>query len=495
MIIFTLQNKALSGLSKYFLFCFLVIGSFKCFSQNRNTDSLHALLKKDKEDTAKVQHLNALGWELMYNNPDTAIILGDRALALSEELKWKKGVANSVGSLGVYNYLKGDYLRALDYYLKALTIDEELNDKRGIAKRLGYIGIIYWNQGDYPKALDYYFRALKMDEALGNENGIGNHLGNIGIIYMEQADYPKALYYYFMSLKLAEKLGDKSSIIIILGNIGNVYGEQKDNSKSLEYYFKALKMAEELGDKNSIAAILGNIGNIYAEQKDNLKALDYYFKALKLKEELGDKNEIAVTLGNIGSAYTEEAKSLPSPKLRQKMYASAEKHLSEALKMSKEIGVMDYERQFEELLSKLFVNTNRHQLALEHYKKAMALKDTLFSAEKNKEITRKEMNYDFEKKTAAAKSEQDKKDAVAQIIIYSVSGGFLLVLLLAVFIFKGYRQKQKANEIISAQKLLVEEKQKEILDSIHYAKRIQQSLLPTEKYIGKNLKMMSKNWE
>jgi hypothetical protein len=33
----------------------------------------------------------------------------------------------------------------------------------------------------------------------------------------------------------------------------------------------------------------------------------------------------------------------------------------------------------------------------------------------------------------------------------------------------------------------VEEKQKEILDSIHYAKRIQKALIPSDKYIDKNL--------
>ncbi len=45
---------------------------------------------------------------------------------------------------------------------------------------------------------------------------------------------------------------------------------------------------------------------------------------------------------------------------------------------------------------------------------------------------------------------------------------------------------------IKKQKDLVEEKQKEILDSIHYAKRIQKSLLPTEKYIDKNLDRLKK---
>ncbi len=46
---------------------------------------------------------------------------------------------------------------------------------------------------------------------------------------------------------------------------------------------------------------------------------------------------------------------------------------------------------------------------------------------------------------------------------------------------------------INRQKHLVEEKQQEVLDSIHYAKRIQTALLPPEKYIDKTLKRLIKN--
>ncbi|MBI4648516.1 MAG: SpoIIE family protein phosphatase, partial [Bacteroidia bacterium] len=160
-------------------------------------DSLILLLKTDHEDTSKVNHLNDLGWELMYQNPDTSIILGKRALALSKKLRWEKGIANSYGNFGAYNYLKGDYPKALDYYFKALKLDdvilsetknlsEKQEVKNKIAAVLGNIGLVYSDQGDYPKALDYYFKALKIAEELGNKNGIAGLLGNIGIVYIEE---------------------------------------------------------------------------------------------------------------------------------------------------------------------------------------------------------------------------------------------------------------------------------------------------------------------
>ena len=56
-----------------------------------------------------------------------------------------------------------------------------------------------------------------------------------------------------------------------------------------------------------------------------------------------------------------------------------------------------------------------------------------------------------------------------------------------------YLQKQKANIQLEHQKYIVEEKQKEILDSIHYAKRIQTALITSERYISKTLIKLNRN--
>ena len=431
------------------------------FAQQNKIDSLVTLIKTDKEDTNKVIHLNALGWELKSSNLDTSIIVYYQAVSLatsiqnkatnsSEKRSAQKHIANALNNIGFSVYLKADYPTALENYLNALKIYEHIKDKKGMAKCYSNMGIVYYSQHDFAKALYYYSEALKKAEEIGNKQIQLNNIANIGLLYSDNGNYEKALEFYFKALNMAEQLGNKEVQASNLGNIGLLYSVQAKKIKS------------------------------ETERKELVdKALANYFKALKMAEEIDYKQLQANTLGNIGGAYTDT-----------KQYVLAEKYLLDALKLNKEIAAMNEERQTEELLTELYIQTNRHQFALEHYKRAMVLKDSIFNEEKNKEMTRKEMTYDFEKKEAATKAEQNKKDTVTQIIIYSVSVGFALVLVLAVFIFRGYRQKQKANIIISEQKLLVEEKQKDILDSIHYAKRIQQSLLPTEKYIDKQLRRL-----
>ncbi|HLG33512.1 MAG TPA: tetratricopeptide repeat protein [Bacteroidia bacterium] len=411
-----------------------------CSAQNpqHKIDSLLQVLSTSKEDTGKVNTLNALGMALSNSNPDTSIMLANQALSLSEKAASKKHIADSYHVIALANSVKGNYPSSLENNFKALSLREELADKSGIAKSLGNIGLVYSDQGDYPKALDYYFKALKMDEELGNKNGIAIQLANIGIVYSEQGDYPKALDYFFKALKMDEELGDKNGIAIDFINIGAVYYKQKDYPKALDYYFKGLKMAEQLGNKNGIAATLGNIGLVYSDQGDYPKALDYYFKALKMAEQLGNKNGIAFDLGTIGLVYTETGK-----------FAEAEVYLKKAIAILDSIGAMDDLRVFEEQLSQLYDTTGRYKLALEHFQKAMVLKDTLFNQEKNKEITRKEMNYEFEKTQAAEKAGHEKQMAVADVEIkkqkvlkYSFIGGLALTILLFFFGYRYYRVQQ-----------------------------------------------------
>jgi len=439
--------------------------------QKKEIDSLLTLVKKDKEDTNKVNHLNLLAWDLMNTNPDSAIFVGKQSLVLSEKLQWKQGIASSLGRLGVY----------------------------------------YWNKADYPKALEYDFKALKMNEELGYKDRAAANLSNIGIIYGKQADYPKALYYYFKSLKIGEELGNKEANANNLMNIGIVYKEQENDSKALYYYFKAMKIYEELGNKRGIATTLSNMGNVYKGQREYSKAMDHYSRALKIKEELGNKKGIATTLSNMGSLYMLTGK-----------FKESEENIKKAISIASALDIKKELREFEGNLSRLYDTTaqlavrngqfaiaaENYKLSMVHYKKVVAIKDTLFNMEKSKEITRKEMNYEFEKKEAVTKAEQEKKDLLAKkeiqkqkLIRNGLLAGFGLVLIFAGIFFNQRNKIKKGKKIsdellksvskqkveVEKQKNIVEFQNKEILSSIEYAKRIQATILPPLKVVEKHL--------
>jgi tetratricopeptide (TPR) repeat protein len=354
-----------------------------------------------------------------------------------------------------------------------------------------------------------------MDEALGNKAGVGRTLGNIGGIYHYQANYNEALKYYLKALEINTALDDKNIISANLVNIGSVYKQKgaailvkyKSESdsgnykKALDYYFKVLNLSEKYNDLRIKAANLGNIGSMYKDigdlQRKNCQcdndggnhkiALEYFEQSRKLAEQLGDKRTEALNSGNMGAMF-----------FLLKDYKKAEYYFNRSYELSKAIQSEDDIMQSHAFLSELYEKTGRHELALKHHKLFVAYKDSLNSAGNIKKQTQLEMQYGFTKKQqadsirnaeATARETLKHDQEIKQQRIYTFGGalGFGLMLIIAGISFRAYRQKQKANEIISEQKMLVEEKQKEVMDSIRYAKRIQQSLMPTEKYISKKI--------
>ncbi|MBA3662847.1 MAG: tetratricopeptide repeat protein [Bacteroidetes bacterium] len=503
------------------------------YSQKNKKDALFKALRTQTSDTGKVKALNDLAWELKTNNVDTAIIISSQALALAENLKWEKGIATSKRGLGVCNRLKGNYAEALNYLLSALETYTKIKDKSGISAILGNIGIVYKNQSDYPKALEYYFKALKMAEELKDKEEVARHLANIGLAFLNQGNFDKAREYSLKALKMYEAMGDNEGIERCYGGIGNVFAQEgslameKGNvslamegkfPKALEYYSKGLKMQEVLNNKSAIALYLSNTAIIYKSQalaeKNPVKktelfnnALDNNFKALKLNEEIHNKIAIGNNFNNIGVIYLESAERSP---LGNSKLKKAEEYLLKGLAIHTKIGALNFIKIAEHHLSVLYSKMNKHQLAFEHIKKYINVRDSLFNTENRKKSMRAEMNFEFEKKEAIARLEHEKKEAVAKakqekekqqhkIILISVLACLGLMIGFAIILLRAYTQKKKSNHVITLQKLevekqkeMVEQKQKEILDSIHYAKRIQSALLTSETYINRNLQRQLK---
>ncbi|MBI3519964.1 MAG: tetratricopeptide repeat protein [Bacteroidetes bacterium] len=476
------------------LFCFY---NSDLSAQRGKADSLRELLKQDKDDSGKVNHLNNLAWYLSFNNPDTSMLLSNEALILSKKINWQTGIGNSYHQIASFYDDKGDYILSLKFNEKALSIWEQLsgpsgNNLNGFARKISTInnmGIVYQDQGNYPQALACYFRALKMEEKLRDKNRMAITLGNIGTVYRIQHDHAKALDYYFKALRIQEELKDKAKITIQLGNIGTVYLSKKNYQMALNYLFQALKMDEELGNKEGISRHLGNIGVAYDEQKDYSKALNYYIKSLEMKKFLGAKSEIANTLGNIGSLF-----------VSMKKYTEAEKYLLQALAIDTAINSLDGIMETHKNLSTLYEITGKPANALFHYKKATAAKDTLFNDKKNKEMITNEMNYEFDKRETITRAEQEKKDVITEtetrkqkIIIWFSVFALFSTGIFAFFMLNRWKVSQQQTKTIEEQKILVEkknkvveEKNKDILDSINYAQRIQEAILIPEEEIKKH---------
>src|SRR5665213_1639024 len=165
--------------------CLISVPSFG--QQNKKIDSLLTLIKIDKEDTNKVNHLNTLCKQYrLIGEYDKGIVNGKQALALAQNLGFKKGIANSYNNIGLIYYSQGNYPEALKNYFASLKIREEIKDKQGIANSYNNIGNIYYSQGNYPEALKNYFSSLKIREEIKDKKGIATSYNNLSLIHISE---------------------------------------------------------------------------------------------------------------------------------------------------------------------------------------------------------------------------------------------------------------------------------------------------------------------
>ncbi|MGZ4036744.1 MAG: tetratricopeptide repeat protein, partial [Bacteroidia bacterium] len=315
---------------------------------------------------------------------------------------------------------------------------------------------------------------------------IGQAYGNLGMIYGIKHEMNKSLDYYKKASQLLETTKDTINLANMLNNIGNIYFNN-DNTKALAYFTRSLRLREAVNDRKGVSASLLQLSDIYEQWGKTDSSQQLRFKALAISEAADDKFGIASLGLAIGETF-----------LKQRNYKGAESYLNKAAAMSVVNEDLGTTKQVNECRSRLYEALGKYELALKYYKAFIAARDSLTNEENTKKAVRLEMDYEFDKKQAAAKLEQEKKEAMAltekrrqEIVIWSVCGILVLALAFAVFAYRSYIEKQKINIEITKQKHVIEEKQKEIVDSIVYARRIQRALITSESYIARQLDRLS----
>jgi adenylate cyclase len=424
-------------------------------------DSLESVLPTVKEDTTRASLLADISIACYNVDPDKALKYAEDAMTLATKLDWAKGLAKANEALGIAYGGKSEYGKAADYYTKAVELFTKIGDQEGLGKTYSNMGANYETQGEYPKALETYFKGLKIFESTGNQSMIARVNGNIGVVYSDQKDYKKALEYYLRSLAVNEKLKNTKGMAGNYNNLGSTYRNMGELDRSLEYYFKALNVNKDAGVKSSVARNLGNIAVTYSLKKDFITALNYYNQALNIRKEQGDKRGMGIDYSNISNMYLTLVKESGDPMvdkaLQQLFDGSKSRALSDAqafgdssLELYHAIGDLSGLKQTYLQQSQIQALQGDTKAALYSFQQHSVFKDSLFNLEKDKKLTQAAMQYEFDKKEAAQKADQDKKDIRERTIRNSIAGG-----LAGALIFLGivYRQRNR----ISSEKKRSEE--------------------------------------
>ena len=398
----------------------------------------------------------------------------------------KHSLATSLNNLGVIHINKGAVLEGINYYKNALKIQEELEDKRGVAISYNNIGIVYYNQGDIPNALEYFHKSLKLKEEVGNKMGAAKSLTNIGGIYKVLVNYELALKYYKKALKIQDELNDIKGKANCFNHIGFIYEEQGDIELASDYYQKSLAICIELGYKDGIAVSYGNLGKVHKLLNEMQLARTYLLKSLTIREEVGDKRGTVTSLIKLGQLEF-ELDNLIQAQLRGE----------KAFELAQELGYPKLIKISADLVSQVYEKQGKGMKALTMFKLSKIMNDSIFNDNTRKASMQQQAKFEYEKQKVLDDADHDKKIAIEkeeqekqQVIIIAIVCGLLLLIIFLVIIFNRLQVTKKQKKIIEQQKEEVEEarhtlqeKNLEITDSITYAKRIQEAILPTPQTI------------
>lgn len=407
-------------------------------------DSLENLLKRKGNEIERIHVLSELSEYYSRNEHEKALAKSEEALALSEKNSYTRGkiVANYNMAL-IYQY-EGRYKESLEKFLVALGFSEDGQKEMSQAEADSLTIRIY--------------------------NSIGNN-------FSMQERREEGLEYYEKALKMAGEKGMKKFEATILGNMGNIFYYKSYDfetgqwdtaglNNTLDYYSRAVEIHRENDDSAQMISPLMNIALVQIELGKIKEALDTLMKLKKICIRRNDIANLVFVYSNIAQAY-----------LVSDDFPEALKHFNKAVELAGTINDRSTVMGIYAMISEAYAERNFYRDAYDYYVKYSGLRDSLLNAESTRSVSEMQAKYESEKKEKQIEVQSHELHK-KQLLVYAASFGLLLMVLLAVVIFRGYRQKQKSNEIITRQKIIVEEKNKNITDSILYASRIQNAILP-----------------
>lgn len=438
-----LSNLQTKNIIRIILFLFIIIPSFCGFTQDEgnNIDSLKLLVVNTTDSTfKKVDFLNDLAYA---------------------------------------HYLKTEYKESIECLQTAITLSEKYRHKRGLARSSSNLANVYKQTGNVNQVLELKLRALRIYEDLNDTLNIIISYTTIGNFYLDQKFYDQSIEFQNKAHKLAILINDKESEAIILSNLADIYSKKRLYETALGFDKKSLAIWKELDKKSEIARLYNNMGANYYDLGKYDKAQELYNKAYKIYEKHEDKSSIAITLINFAELY-----------LQKKDFNKAFIDAKKSLELSQDINFQSNIPEAHKIISEIYAAKGNTKGELKHFKLYVQTKDSLLNENTIKQTAIMSAIYETEKKEkeiellnkeketqAAISKEQNKRK---NIIIFASIGGLLIVTIFSIFLFNRFN-------VIRKQKVIIEEKQKEITDSINFAKRIQTAIIPPENYWKKHL--------
>lgn len=422
------------------LACYVLL-SISLTAQPRSFDSIRRLIPAEKTPAKKAMLLVAAAKSIYSSAPDSSISYCEEAESISRKYHLDVQLAYSLHCECRYLLLKGDLEATLEKLNTAIALFEKHKEQTGLAKAYSLKSIALGRLHKTKEELDYLLKAKGIYETSPDKDGQVAVLLNLSNAYSDIGAYGQAIA-TLEEIKHMNLPPGETDFYTEL-NYGNVYYMKHEYNEALYHYEKARQVAGNYRMIDSEITGMTLLAACYLQLNELGKARDNYRAAIALAQQYGLLVEEKDALEGMVDLYEKE-----------KNYLRA----FEALKRYK-------------LLDDSLFNIEKVK-SIHHVEQKLRL------SEKEKIIA--EQGFSLEKEKAAL--------AEAKSNAFLLIAGLLLAASVCLFLFYYSRKIKRLLSLIrlqkqevETQKEIIESKNKDVMDSIHYARHIQGSMLPSAK--------------
>ena len=467
-----------------------IIASGTLHAQER-MDSLRSALDAGVQDTERIDVLVEIAREWEAGSADSLLKYAQQAYELADSLDYFYGQHNALHLMGFAYSERGLYDLAERFFQQAIELRSKPGLERDLAITNNSIGITFHQRGEYPKAQEYYLIARELWEQAGDQESAMLTYGNIGRIYEDMGNMDEAYDHYEEFYELAVAHGIPRSVANASNLLGSYYQAKGNYEQARVYFERALQIHDSLGLLSGMGHGYNNLAITEFFQQEYAASKENFRKALMIRKEIGDPVNIAESYRNLGDFFA-----------YREIYDSAVDYYKRSIQVAQKYRARNPLFEGYGLLAEVYDSLRNYELAYKYYRLYKLEGDTLVNEEANRAVLDLEVKYESEKilrekedadKLAAAtearmqaehkQHEAEQKEQSAVLI--GVIIGLSLIAIVAIILYVGYQRKQKVNAYLKLQRRElvlkneeIESKNKDITDSISYAQRLQQAILP-----------------
>ncbi|AYB29934.1 tetratricopeptide repeat protein [Chryseolinea soli] len=398
-------------------FLFILLISAGANAQKGHTTKWLRELKEAKPDTAKVNLYYALSRAHWGGNLDSVLLMATKGIELADSIGFKKGKALNCLSMGA-----------------------------------GLSG-----QGNYPGAIKYYLEALKLSEELNLEGLSGNVYGNIAIAYVQHGNLKKAIEYFNKALRIAEKYGEAATREPLI-NLSDLHTKTGEYALARKYATRALAISRAQGDSSNSAIALFNLSEIYRATNHSDSARLYLQESARISMLIHDHHGVSYCLNSMAEMMVNEGKFKEAIVLAHQSLSNLE------LITNQELSMKAYH-----ILYQGYFGLGNFRKALHYRDQEIALRNSIFNIEKEREANNLLNQYNLERKELQIQLlEKDnrlqQKEIARGSLIKTIYGvGIIALAVLAGFlIFSNIRWKNY-NRIVRERNALIQDQKRTIM--------------------------------